>query len=84
MMMGKKILSICYINGSAEYIEVERTQSGGFSLAPSHAYSSESLQAACTRADEIYINGLFPTTSYEWETFPKVQERYLQVALDDV
>jgi len=46
-------------------------------MSPSFAFTSESLQAACTRADEIYINGLFPTAQYEWETFPKVQERYL-------
>ncbi|KPJ97851.1 MAG: hypothetical protein AMJ60_10110 [Desulfobacterales bacterium SG8_35] len=75
--MSRKIVSISYINGSAEFIEVERSQSGSFILSPPFAYTSESLQAACTRADEIYINGLFPTTSYEWETFPKVQERYL-------
>ena len=75
--MSKKILSISYINGSADFIEVERSQSGGFSLASSIAPTGESLQAACTRADEIYINSLFPTAQYEWETFPKVQERYL-------
>jgi hypothetical protein len=75
--MSKKILSICYINGSAEFIEVERSQSGRYSLLSSHAHTGESLQAACARADEIYINSLFPTAQYEWETFPKVQERYL-------
>jgi hypothetical protein len=75
--MSKKIVSISYINGSAEFIELERSQSGSFILSPSFAFTSESLQASCLRADEIYINGLFPTAQYEWETFPKVQERYL-------
>ncbi len=75
--MSKKILSISYTNGSAEFLEVERSQSGGFILSPSFAQTNESLQAACARADEIYINGLFPDAQYEWETFPKVQDRYL-------
>lgn len=75
--MSKKIVSISYTNGSAEFLEVERSQSGGLTLSPSFAQTSESLQAACARADEIYINGLFPETKYDWETFPKVQERYL-------
>ena len=76
--MSRKIVSISYISGSIEFIEVEKSQSGSFTLSPSFAFTNESLQAACTRADEIYINSLFPTAQFEWETFPKVQERYLQ------
>ncbi len=75
--MSKKIVSISYLNGSAEFIEVEGSLSGGYTLSPSYAYTGESLQAACARADEIYLNTLFPTAQYEWEIFPKVQERYL-------
>ena len=75
--MSKKIVTISYRNGSADFIEVERSQSGSFTVSPSVAKTSESMQAACTRADEIYINGLFSTAQYEWETFPKVREQYL-------
>jgi len=75
--MSKKIVSISYINGSADFIEVELSPDGGFSLSPPYAQTSESLQVACSRADEIYVNGLFPEAGYAWETFPKVQERYL-------
>ncbi len=75
--MSRKIVSISYISGSIEFIEVERSPGGSFTLSPSFAFTNESLQAACTRADEIYINSLFPTAQFEWETFPKVQERYL-------
>jgi hypothetical protein len=35
------------------------------------------MQAACARADEIYVSSLFPSSQYDWETFPKVEERYL-------
>jgi hypothetical protein len=33
--MSKKIVSISYINKSAEFIEVERSQSGIFTVSPS-------------------------------------------------
>ncbi len=75
--MSKKIVCVSFINDSAEFIEVERSPSGNFILLPSYAITNESLQAACARADEIYVSSLFPSSQYDWETFPKVEERYL-------
>lgn len=75
--MSKKIVSVSFINEAVEFLEAERTQSTIFSFSPSIASTNESLQAACKRADEIYINGLLPSTHYGWEIFPKVEDRYL-------
>jgi len=75
--MSKKIVSVSFINEAVEFLEAERTQSGIISFSPSIASTNESLQAACKRADEIYVNGLLPGTHYGWEIFPKVEDRYL-------
>jgi hypothetical protein len=76
--MSKKIVCISFINESAEFVEVERSKIGNFTLSPAFVFTKESLLAACSRADEIYINGLFPTAQFEREIFPKVHERYLR------
>ena len=75
--MRKKIVCVSIINDSAEFIEVERSQDGNYTLLPSYAVTNESLLAACSRADEIYVSSLFPSVQYDWEIFPKVEERYL-------
>ena len=75
--MSKKAVSVSFISEAVEFLEAERTQSGIFSFSPSIATTNESLQAACKRADEIYINCLLPDTHYGWEVFPKVQDRYM-------
>lgn len=75
--MSKKIVCVSFYNDSAEFIEVERSPNGNFILLPSYAVTNESMQAACSRADEIYVSSLFPSSQYDWETFPKVEERYL-------
>ena len=59
--------SISLINESAEFVEVERSKIGNFTLSPSSVFTKESLQAACSRADEIYVSGLFPTAQFERE-----------------
>ncbi len=76
--MSKKIVCISFINESAEFVEVERSKIDNFTLSPSFTFTKESLLAACSRADEIYISGLFPTAQFEREIFPKVHERYLR------
>jgi hypothetical protein len=76
--MSRKIVCISFINESAEFVEVERSKIGNFTLSPAFVFTKESLLAACSRADEIYISGLFPTAQFEKEIFPKVHERYLR------
>jgi len=76
--MSRKIVCISFINESAEFVEVERSKIGHFTLSPAFTFTKESLLAACSRADDIYINGLFPTAQFEREIFPKVNERYLR------
>ena len=76
--MSRKILCISFINESAEFVEVERSKIGNFTLSPAFTFTKESLLAACSRADDIYINSLFPTVQFEREIFPKVAERYLR------
>ncbi|MDX1776410.1 MAG: hypothetical protein R3297_07495 [Desulfobulbales bacterium] len=75
--MSKKIVSISYLNQSVEFIEAARSQGGNFTRSAASVDTGKSLQDACAKADEIHINGLFPTAQYDWETFPKVQEQYL-------
>ena len=75
--MSSKIVCISYINESVDFIEVERSQDGNFTLMSTYAITNESLLAACSRADEIYVSSLFPSAQYNWETFPKVEDRYL-------
>ena len=74
--MSRKILCINFINGAAEYIEAKRSNNGDFVVTPSIGTTSESLLAACRRADEIYVSSLLPSSQYDWETFPKVQKSY--------
>ena len=76
--MSRKIVCISLINESTEFVEVERSKIGSFILSPPSVFTKESLLAACSRADEIYISGLFPTAQFEKEIFPKVHERYLR------
>lgn len=76
--MSKKIVCISFINESVEFVEVKRSNIGNFTLSPSFASTKESLLAACSRADEIHVSGLFPSAQYEREIFPRVQERYLR------
>lgn len=76
--MSRKILCINFINGATEYIEAKRSNNGNFVVTPSIGTTVESLLAACRRADEIYVSSLFPSSKYDWETFPKVQESYLR------
>jgi hypothetical protein len=76
--MSKKIVSISFSKESVEFLETEKTQTGYITFSPSIATTNESLQAACKRADEIYVNGLLPETHYGWEVFPKVRDRYLE------
>lgn len=76
--MAKRILSISLMDDSFQYLEAERQPAGYFPRLPPTAITNEALMSACRKADEIYINGLFPTAIYERELFPKVARRYLQ------
>ncbi len=74
--MGKRILSVSYIEDSYQYLEIDK-QAGGMFPQPSPPTATvESLLAACRKADEIYISAGLPTALYEWEAFPKVAKRY--------
>ncbi|MFH0813293.1 MAG: hypothetical protein V2A69_10725 [Pseudomonadota bacterium] len=75
--MAKKILSVSLLEDTFQYLEVEKQPAGFFLQSLPTVITQESLLAACRKADEIYINGLFPTALYEWGTFPKVARRYL-------
>ena len=75
--MSKKVVSVSFVNEAVEFLEAEMTQSGFFTFSPSIATTNESLQAACKRADEIYVSSLLPDTHYGWEVFPNVEGRYL-------
>lgn len=80
--MAKKILSISLINGSFQYLEVQKQPAGFFPSSPPPVLSEEALMSACRKADEIYINGFFATAIYEWGLFPKVAKRYLKNLVD--
>ena len=75
--MAKKIVSISQIDDTFQYLEVEKQPAGFFPHPPPPVITQESLRATCHKADEIYLNGLFPGTLYKWELFPKVAKRYL-------
>ena len=76
--MSNKVVSVSFINESIDFLEIDSTKSGEYSFSPSIATTNESLLAACKRADEIQVNGLFANAFYGWEVFPKVEERYLK------
>ncbi|MCK5101053.1 MAG: hypothetical protein KAR45_23285, partial [Desulfobacteraceae bacterium] len=58
-------------------IEIEK-QGGGFFAGVSVDFSSmEALHSACSEADEIYINSVFPSEIYGLDSFPKVKKKYL-------
>jgi len=75
--VAKNILSISLINGTFQYLEVEKQPAGFFPFSPPTVITEEALMSACRKADDIYINGFFSTAIYEWELFPKVAKRYL-------
>ena len=74
--MGKRVLCVTYFQESYYFLEVDK-QSGGFFPQPlSSTTSLEALNAACRKADEIYISGEMQSALYEWEIFPRVAKRY--------
>ena len=75
--MAKKILSVSLIDDAFHYLEIEKQPAGFFVHPPPLFVTQETLKAACQKADEIYLNGIFPNTIYEWGLFPKVNRRYL-------
>ena len=75
--MGKRILSVSYIEDTYQYMEIDKQAGGFFPQSPSPSTTVEALLSACRKADEIYINAGFPSALYEWETFPKVNKRYV-------
>jgi len=75
--LAKKIVSVSLLDNTFQYLEAEKQPGGFFPYTPSSVITQESLMTACRKADQIYINGLFPTALYEWELFPKVAKRYL-------
>ena len=80
--MAKRILSVSLINGTFQYLEIEKQPAGFFPSSPPTVITEEALMSACRRADEIYINGFFATAIYEWGLFPKVARRYLKNLVD--
>jgi len=80
--VAKNILSISLINGTFQYLEVEKQPAGFFPFSPPTVITEEALMSACRKADDIYINGFFSTAIYEWELFPKVAKRYLNNLVD--
>ena len=76
--MAKRILSISLIEDDFQYLEVEKQPAGFFPHPPPNVITDESLMSACRKADEIFINTLFPITLYEWDLFPKVAKQYLE------
>lgn len=60
-------------------MEVEKRVTGFFPRLPIPIATIESLKSACRKADEIYINALFPNALYGWENFPKVSGKNLKM-----
>lgn len=75
--MAKTILTISIVDDVYHFMEIERQPSGLFPHAPQIATTPQALLAACRKADEIYINAVFPTTIYQWGVFPKVAKKHL-------
>lgn len=75
--MGKRILSVSYVDDAYQFLEVDRQAGGLFPQPSAVAATVESLLSACRKADEIHISAGMPTALYEWENFPKVAKRYL-------
>ena len=74
--MAKKILSVSYLDGTYQFMEVDK-QAGGFFPKPvTSSTTVEALVTACRKADEIHISAELSTAVYEWESFPKVAKRF--------
>ena len=74
--MASKILSVSCFADIYRCMEIER-QSGGFQAQlPVTTMDEQAVIAMCRKADEIYINADWPSTSYRWQTLPKVAKRY--------
>ena len=81
-MAKKRLISVSLVNGNFQYLEVEKQPAGFFPQSPPTIVTQEALMSACQKADEIYINSLFPTALYEWELFPRVPRRYLNTLVN--
>jgi len=75
--VAKTILTISVVDDVYYYMEIERQPSGLFPHTPQTATTPQALLAACRKADEIYINSVFPSALYQWGVFPKVAKKHL-------
>lgn len=76
--MGKKVLCISFLDETIQCLEAERQHAGYFPRSTSVVSTNEALLASCKKADEIYINGSFPTATFERQNFPRLKKRLLQ------
>lgn len=75
--MAKKILSVSYLDGTYQFMEVDKQAGGLFPKPITPSTTVEALVTACRKADEIHVSANLPTAVYEWESFPKVAKRFL-------
>ncbi len=75
--MAKTILTISIVDDVYHFMEIERQPSGLFPHSPQSASTPQALLAACRKADEIYINSVFPSALYHWGVFPKVAKKHM-------
>ncbi|MCK5311598.1 MAG: hypothetical protein KAJ62_05785 [Desulfobacteraceae bacterium] len=75
--MAKTMLAITKQEALFSGIEVEKQGSGFFAGISVDLSSEEALHSACSEADEIYINAVFPSEIYAVDSLPRVKKKYL-------
>jgi len=75
--MAKTMLAIAKQEGLFSGVQIEKQGLGFFAGINIDLSSNEALHLACSEAEEIYINTVFPSEIYSVKTFPKVKKKYL-------